>query len=94
MDIEWMKILGWTTALGSAYSGQYRFDHLLAQDQKRRQRTEAVPAHSVAARFANPFHQRLAPPLIDFVKLPTAFEQEISAVFQLVAPIGLLQTQV
>jgi hypothetical protein len=61
MDIEWMKILGWTTTLRPTYSGQYRFDHLLAQDQKRRQRPDTVPAHSIAARFANPLYQRLAP---------------------------------
>jgi|SRR6516164_3674376 len=32
MGIERMKILGWTTTLRPTYSGQYWFDHLLAQD--------------------------------------------------------------
>jgi hypothetical protein len=60
MDIERMNILGRTTALGPRHSGQYRFDHLLAQDQKRRQGADARSAHSVATRFAEPLHQRLA----------------------------------
>src|SRR5881227_4330911 len=41
MDIERIKVLRWTTALRPTDSGQYRFDHLLAQDQQCRQRADA-----------------------------------------------------
>jgi hypothetical protein len=46
MDIQRMKDLRWTTALGATDSSEYRFDHLLAQDQQRRQRSDAGSAHS------------------------------------------------
>jgi hypothetical protein len=36
-----VKVLRRTTALGSTHSGQYRFDHLLAKDQQRRERADA-----------------------------------------------------
>src|SRR5262249_5016920 len=61
MDIQRLKILRRTTALGSTHSGQYRFDHLLAKDQQRRQRADAGSAHPVPPRFTDPFHKRLAP---------------------------------
>src|SRR4029077_3188989 len=50
--IERMKDLGWPTALRPTDSGQYWFDHLLAQDQQRRQGSDAGSAHSIAPRFA------------------------------------------
>jgi len=46
MDVQRMKDLRRTTALEATDSGQYRFDHLLAQDQQRRQRSDAGSAHS------------------------------------------------
>src|SRR6185369_5858128 len=52
MIVKRMKVLRWTTALGPTDSGQYRFNHLLAQDQKRYERADTGPTHSIAPRFA------------------------------------------
>jgi hypothetical protein len=60
MHIERVKVLRRTTALGSTHSGQYRFDHLLAKDQQRRERADAWSAHPVPPRFTDPLHKRLA----------------------------------
>src|SRR5215472_3408999 len=67
MQIQRVKILRRTTALGSTHSGQYRFDHLLAKDQQRRQRADAGSAHPVAPRFTDPLHKRLAPHLAQVI---------------------------
>src|SRR4029450_2739669 len=44
MHIQRVKVLRRTPALGSTHSGQYRFDHLLAKDQQRRERADAWSA--------------------------------------------------
>src|SRR5215510_5208075 len=67
MHIQRVKVLRRTTALGSTHSGQYRFDHLLAKDQQRRQRADAWSAHPVAPRFTDPLHKRLAPQLAQVI---------------------------
>src|SRR4029450_2894447 len=67
MDIQRMKVLGRTTTLGPTHPSQYRFDHLLPQDQQRRQRPDAGSAHSIPPRFTDSLHQRLAPQLAQVV---------------------------
>src|SRR5215468_3660267 len=67
MHIQRVKVLRRTTALGSTHSGQYRFDHLLAKDEQRRQRADAWSAHPVPPRFTDPLHKRLAPQLAQVV---------------------------
>ena len=57
MDVERMKSLGRTTALGATHSGQHRFNHLLAQDLQRHQRADGGSAYSIAPRFVDPLYQ-------------------------------------
>ena len=74
-----MKILGLTTTLRATYSGQYWFDHLLAQDQKRSQRPDAGPAHSIATRFDDSLYQRLASELAQVVSFSGGITRHRSA---------------
>jgi hypothetical protein len=62
-----MNVLGRTTALGGTNASQHGFNHLLAQDQQRRQRPNAGSADPIAPCFANPLRQRLAPQLAQVV---------------------------
>src|SRR5262249_16877429 len=61
------KVLWWTATLRPTDSGQYGFNHLLAQDQQRRERADAWSAHPVPPRFTDPLHKRLAPQLVQVI---------------------------